>query len=454
LCKGFFYGIAKQDETLKKRTQGGNMGTIQEIEKGGSDRTVGDRQRHREKVRKAIQDNIADIISEEGIVGKDRGKIVKVPIRGIREYRFIFGKNQKGVGTGAGDNNDRGDEVGRDKKPGDAKAGDQEGEDYYETEVQLEELIDIMFEDLELPNFEKKQLHEVPMKTKHKRLGKRKKGPRNKLLPRDTQKQHIRTIKAHVRGIDALKKEIGTLRAMGREFEAQECEDRLSAREQELKDLREMRSLEPKPGWVPIREDDLIYSRTRIKMKPESNAVVFCLMDTSGSMDTIKKYLARVFFFLLYRFIETKYERAELVFIAHTVVAKEVTEDEFFYKGESGGTFISSAYKLALEIIADRYHPSLWNVYAFHCSDGDNWDSDNDNSVKLIRDLCAITQLVGYGEIKPSSSYSGSSMVERYKEQVAPYHDNFAIVQIGQKEDVWPQFKELMSKSKDKGVQL
>ena len=112
-------------------------------------------------------------------------------------------------------------------------------------------------------------------------------------------------------------------------------------------------------------------------MRKESNAVVLCLMDTSGSMDTMKKYLARSFFFLLYQFICTKYRNVEIVFIAHHTEAKEVTEEEFFHKGESGGTFISSAYLKALDIIQARYHPSLWNIYAFHCSDGDNFDSDN-----------------------------------------------------------------------------
>ena len=100
-------------------------------------------------------------------------------------------------------------------------------------------------------------------------------------------------------------------------------------------------------------------------------------MDTSGSMDTMKKYLARSFFFLLYQFICTKYRNVEIVFIAHHTEANEVTEEEFFHKGESGGTFISSGYNKALEIIQERYHPSLWNIYAFHCSDGDNFDSDN-----------------------------------------------------------------------------
>ena len=150
--------------------------------------------------------------------------------------------------------------------------------------------------------------------------------------------------------------------------------------------------------------------------REESNAVVVCIMDTSGSMDRLKKYLARSFFFLLYQFLCTKYKAVEIVFIAHHTQAKEVTEEEFFHKGESGGTLISSGYKKALEIIQQRYHPDHWNIYAFHCSDGDNFESDNDEAMKAARELCEICNLFGYGEIKPMGShYYESSMLERFR---------------------------------------
>ncbi len=104
----------------------------------------------------------------------------------------------------------------------------------------------------------------------------------------------------------------------------------------------------------------------------------------------------------MFQFVSTKYQNVELVFIGHHTQAKEVTEEEFFHKGESGGTLISSGYNKTLEIIYDRYHPSLWNVYAFHCSDGDNFDSDNANAIKSAKELCEVCNLFGYGEIKPS----------------------------------------------------
>jgi len=196
----------------------------------------------------------------------------------------------------------------------------------------------------------------------------------------------------------------------------------------------------------PFHQDDLRYKHVEIDTKEESNAAVICIMDTSGSMDTMKKYLARSFFFLLYQFISTRYRNVEIVFIAHHTEASEVTEEEFFHKGESGGTFISSGYAKALEIIAARYHPSLWNVYAFHCSDGDNFDSDNPAALRAAKDLAEVCNLFGYGEIKPlGSRYYESSMLNIFRRLDA---DNFQTVLIERKEDIWPSFKAFLAKDR------
>ena len=198
----------------------------------------------------------------------------------------------------------------------------------------------------------------------------------------------------------------------------------------------------------PFHQDDLRYKHVEIDTKEESNAAVICIMDTSGSMDTMKKYLARSFFFLLYQFISTRYRNVEIVFIAHHTEASEVTEEEFFHKGESGGTFISSGYAKALEIIAARYHPSLWNLYAFHCSDGDNFDSDNPAALKDAEELAGICNLFGYGEIKPlGSRYYESSMLNVFRRIQAP---NFHTVLIERKEDIWPSFKAFLAKDRVK----
>jgi uncharacterized sporulation protein YeaH/YhbH (DUF444 family) len=181
-------------------------------------------------------------------------------------------------------------------------------------------------------------------------------------------------------------------------------------------------------------------------IREESNAVVFCIMDTSGSMGTVKKYLARSFYFLLYQFVRQKYNNVEVVFIAHHTEAKEVTEEEFFHKVESGGTYISSGYRKALDIIQDRYHPSLWNIYAFHCSDGDNFYSDNERAVAAAKELCAVSNLFGYGEIKPAgSAYYSGSMLEVLGQVKA---DNFQMVTIERKEDLWPAFRTVLTKDR------
>jgi uncharacterized sporulation protein YeaH/YhbH (DUF444 family) len=163
-------------------------------------------------------------------------------------------------------------------------------------------------------------------------------------------------------------------------------------------------------------------------------------------MDILKKYLARSFFFLLYQFVLTKYRSVELVFIAHHTEAQEVSEEEFFHKGESGGTLISSGYRKALELITARYHPSLWNIYAFHCSDGDNFDSDSDAALQSARKLTEVCNLFGYGEIKPSSSSAyESSMMRVFRDLDA---GNFQAVLIERKEDIWPTFKSFLSRDR------
>jgi sporulation protein YhbH len=385
-----------------------------------SDRSAGDRLRHREKVRESIRENIADIIAEESIIGKNKDRIIKVPLRGIKEYRFIYGDNAPGVGQGDG-NAQPGQVVGKTGKDGqgqgDGKAGDRPGVDYYETDVTLDELIEIMFEDLELPNLERRALREIPTDRFAKRKGYRHVGIRIRLDKRRTARQRVKRVLAT--------RHNQTVQGYGTPKDADGNERRF-----------------------PFHQDDLRYKHLETDVREESNAAVVCIMDTSGSMDTMKKYLARSFFFLLYQFISTRYRNVEIVFVAHHTEANEVTEDEFFHKGEAGGTFISSGYQKALDIIAERYHPSLWNLYAFHCSDGDNFDSDNPAALRAAKELSEICNLFGYGEIKPlGSRYYESSMLNVFRRLDAP---NFQAVLIERKEDIWPSFKAFLSKDRVK----
>ena len=371
-----------------------------------SDRSAGDRLRHRQKVRTAIRQNIADIIAEESIIGKDRERVIKVPIRGVKEYRFIYGENAPGIGQG-GEGAQAGQVIGKGEQRGQTqRAGDQPGIDYYETDVTLEELTDIMFEDLELPEIERKQLREIEVEKLYRRKGYRKTGIRVRLDKRRTALSRVKRKKA--------------------------------SQHEKAVVLSSQR--------FPFHNDDLTYRLTVTEMRRESNAVVLCIMDTSGSMDTMKKYLARSFFFLLYQFLWSKYRKVEIVFIAHHTEAQEVSEDEFFHKGESGGTCISSGYHKALEIIEQRYHPSLWNIYVFHCSDGDNFESDNPTALQAAQQIADLSNLFGYGEIKPlGSGYYGSSMIHFFSQL---QRDNFQTVQIQRKEDIWPSLKTFLNKDR------
>ena len=388
-----------------------------------SDRSAGDRKRHREKLRRSIRENIADVIAEESIIGRDRDRVIKVPIRGVKEYRFIYGDNAGGVGTGDG-KTEPGQVVGSARGRGDkgqGPAGNDAGQDYYETEITLDELIDIMFEDLELPDLERKILKQATAERVAKRQGYRKAGIRVHLDRR-------RTVRAKLRRKIAAGETLTALQGPGIEPETD----------------GEPAAVEDDRIKFPFRKEDLTYKRLVLDEREESNAVVICIMDTSGSMDRLKKYLARSFFFLLYQFLCTKYKAVEIVFIAHHTQAKEVTEEEFFHKGESGGTLISSGYRKALEVIQARYHPEHWNIYAFHCSDGDNFESDNDEALKAARELCDICALFGYGEIKPMGShYYESSMLERFRRLDA---ENFQSVLIERREDIWPSFKAFLSR--------
>lgn len=395
-----------------------------------SDRSAGDRKRHREKLRKSIRENIADIIAEESIIGRDRDRVIKVPIRGVKEYRFVYGENSGGVGTGNGET-EPGQVVGqagRKGQPGQGPAGSDPGVDYYETEITLDELVDIMFEDLELPDLERKILKQAMTERIAKRQGYRKAGIRVHL-------DRKRTVRAKLR------RQV----AAGVAFRGDDRQPPPPGEEgaEEGADAPEQPD-DRQP--FPFRKEDLTYKRLVMDEREESNAVVICVMDTSGSMDRLKKYLARSYFFLLYQFLRTKYQAVEIVFVAHHTQAKEVTEDEFFHKGESGGTLISSGYKKALEIIEQRYHPAHWNVYAFHCSDGDNFESDNEEALKAARELCAQCNLFGYGEIKPMGShYYESSMLERFRRLDA---ENFQSVLIERREDIWPAFRSFLARDK------
>ncbi|MGM7684658.1 sporulation protein YhbH [Cytobacillus sp. Hm23] len=316
-----------------------------------------DQQRHQEKVQEAIRNNLPDLITEESIVMSNGREVIKIPIRSLDEYkiRYNYDKNKH---TGQGDGESKiGDVIARDGTPskkGAGKgqgAGDQPGEDYYEAEVSLMELEQALFKELELPNLKQKDQDEIV--------------------------------------IDKI--EFNDIRRTGLTGNIDKRRTMLSAYKRN--------AMQGNPSFHPIYREDIKYKTWNEVIKHESKAVVIAMMDTSGSMGIWEKYMARSFFFWMTRFLRTKYETVELVFIAHHTEAKVVSEEDFFSKGESGGTICSSVYRKALEVIDNKYNPALYNIYPFHFSDGDNLTSDNARCVKHVKELMEISNIFGYGEV-------------------------------------------------------
>jgi len=378
-----------------------------------SDRSATDRSRHKKKIEYAIREGIHHIVSDESIIGQDGKKKIKIPVRGIREYRFVFGDNpfNKKVGSAPGKNIKRGQVI-RKKKQGDEdqnKPGSEPGEEYYEVEITLEELSHYLFDSLDLPDLEKKKFKNL-VGEKYRRSGYRKKGIRPRLDKKQTLINKIRRKK---------KSQIST---------SLDEENRFS-----------------------FHQDDLKYRHIKEHPRDIANAVIFFMMDVSGSMTQSKKFMARSFFFLLYHFLRARYNNTEIVFISHTTEAREVSEDEFFTRVNSGGTFLSSALQLCQGIIQKRYHPKSWNIYMFHCSDGDNWPQDNEKSMTLSRELKLLSQLYCYVEIIPSNpDEQGFSLIDDLKMSAtyAPLKDSkFKIVQLTSPDDIWPEFRRIFGGS-------
>lgn len=320
-----------------------------------------DQMRHLEKVKEAVKNHLPDLISEESIILSDGKNVVKIPIRSLEEYHFRFNYN-KGKHVGQGDGKSKvGDVLGSDpfEGEGDGKgAGDRPGSDYYEAEITVDELEEILFKELTLPNLKPKNRTEVAS-------------------------HHIEFKDVRKKGLMSnIDKKRTILEAIRREA--------LHGNKKELR----------------ITNEDLRFKTWDEEMKYHSNAVVLAMMDTSGSMGNFEKYIARTFFFWMVRFLRTKYNQVEISFIAHHTEAKEVTEEQFFTKGESGGTICSSAYAKALELVEKRYPPDRYNIYPFHFSDGDNLSSDNERSVQLVEKLLAVSNQFGYGEINQYNRHS------------------------------------------------
>lgn len=354
-----------------------------------------DQARHSEKVKEAIKGNLPSIISEEAIITSDGNKVVKVPIRSLDlpHFRYDFGRN-KHIGQGEGDSQ-AGDKVGQ-AGPGQGKqAGNMPGIDYYEADITVDEIAALIFEDLGLPNLQQKQSEAIEGETfRFNEIAR--KGLMSNLDKRRTIMENIRR-----------------------------------------------NALKGRARFVDVTEDDLRFKIWVPDIRRETNAVVIAMRDVSGSMGEFEKYISRSFYFWMVKFLRTKYNNVRIVFITHHTEAREVDEETFFKLGESGGTKVSSAYQLALDIIKDRFRPDSWNIYPFHFSDGDNWgDVDNRRCVDLVNRLLEASNVFGYGEIREGGVRSSSTLMNAFQSIKS---DRFIPVIITDKKDVHPALKKFFT---------
>jgi len=371
-----------------------------------------DAERHRQKIDDAIRKNVKDVISEESIITRRKGKKVRIPVRGMRDYRFIYGSNDQnagGVGQGEGEAGDIIDSQPKPGGPGEGdKAGDQKGIDYMETEVDIDYLIEIMFQDLGLPWIDEKTKKEqlVPNGWKFESISKI--GIQPRLHKKRTM---IEAIKRMVMFEQEIVAETG-------------CDDDTARRAliQTIGDINEAIKLvedgdvdDTIDPTIIIEDDDMRFKQIEPDVELQSQAVVICMMDVSGSMTTDKKYLARSMLFWLTEFLKKMYDNVQIRFIVHTTEARLVDEDTFFHKGESGGTACYTAFEKANYLIDTEYPVSDWNVYCVYISDGEDWDP-----AKTVRTMDEMVQkkvnMLSYVEIAFDSGPWGWSDQSLLKE--------------------------------------
>lgn len=362
-----------------------------------------DHSRFRNIVRGKIRQNLRRYISHGELIGRKGKDVVSVPIPQIDIPRFRFADRQQG-GVGQGDG-DIGDPVGGQEgdRSGQGKAGKDPGDHILEVDVTLDELAQILGEELELPDIEDKGKSKIAS-TKDRYTGIRRVGP-----------ESLRHFKRTYR--EALKRMIasGTF-------------------------------IPDRPVVVPI-PDDKRYRSWKTDVEPVANAVIIYMMDVSGSMGDEQKEIVRIESFWIDTWLKSQYKGLESRYIIHDAVAREVDRDTFFYTRESGGTMISSAYKLCLKIIEDNYPADEWNIYPFHFSDGDNWSMDDTlTCVELLKQrILPKVNMFGYGQVE--SPYGSGQFIKDLRELFSK-EEKLVTSEIRDKDAIVTSIKEFLGKGK------
>lgn len=416
------------------------------------DKTIKNRQKFIQRSHAEIKKSVKDAIDSGHIADIENGK-VKIKVKGISEPSFGVDPktgNKKFVMPG----NDRFIVNDTQEKPkdgdgeGGTKGGLGRGEDDFEFQLNKDEFLQFIFEDLELPDLAKKQMKDVT-KIEYKRAGYTNAGNPSQL-------DVVKSLK------NSLGRRIGLGRPTDEELDLLELEltkltnvlegnplDGVAALRYRIVEAR-IAEIKQKRVAIPWMDPfDIRYRNFIPTPQPMTKAVMFCIMDVSGSMGQREKDLAKRFFVFLYMFLERKYEKVEIVFIRHHEVADEVDEETFFSSKESGGTVVSSALQLTKDIIKSRYNVNDWNVYTAQVSDGDNYSNDAQNTLKLITEILPLVQHYAYVEI--TSAYhsipmAGTDLWKTYRE-AAVDSPHLNMKQVKEIADIWKVFKDLFKKA-------
>ncbi|MBT8140630.1 MAG: YeaH/YhbH family protein [Gammaproteobacteria bacterium] len=406
----------------------------------GKNKSAVNRQRFLRRYRKHIKEAVADAVSSRSITDIDSGETITIPKGDIEEPVFGHGPGGKRSIVHPGNKEFvAGDQVERPKrgKGGGAggKASNQgEGMDDFVFQITQDEFLDFMFDELELPNLVKRQLAGTDS-FKYRRAGFSTVGTPNQI-------NIVRSLKAANGRRIALG---ASKRRRLKELETQLAAEQAETSPNEFKLLQldeEISELKSRLKKIPFLDDfDIRYNMNVKEPQPTSKAVMFCIMDVSGSMTQDVKDIAKRFFILLYLFLQRNYDHIDVVFIRHHTSAKEVDEEEFFYSRETGGTVVSSALKLMKSIMQARYPASQWNIYGAQASDGDNWKDDSSSCFDLLsNDIMPELQHYSYVEITPNKHQALWYEYEQVRNQ---FEESFALQQITSNADIYPVFREL-----------
>ncbi|MHC4662237.1 MAG: DUF444 family protein [Planctomycetota bacterium] len=357
-----------------------------------------DHSRFRQIVRGRIKKELKKYITQGELIGKKGRHLVSIPIPRIEIPRFRFGSNKaQGVGQGEGEEGSPIDADGE----GVGRAGDKPGEHILEVDVPLEELAKILGEELELPNIRPKGKRTIST-MKERYTGIYKSGP-----------ESLRHVKRTYK--EALKRQI-----MAGIYDPNN------------------------PVIVPVREDKR-YRSWKVTKVPQSNAVIVYMMDVSGSMGTEQKEIVRTESFWIDTWLRSQYKELATRYIVHDAAAKEVDQDTFFHLKEAGGTKISSALDLCMDIIDGEYDPDEWNIYPFHFSDGDNWGGDDTKRcVEILRDsILPVVNMFCYGQVK--SAYGSGQFLKELR-NAFPDEEKLITSEINNREAIFDSIKTFLGK--------